>query len=423
MKRVLRTILRGAVALPALPLLASLAVVVRLDTRRRRLRGRPPRLIFGPTPLINSKYICLALRQKGYEARTFVYDVYSINRREDYDWVALDFFRRNGPLGPVRRLLRAAAGAYIVFGWLLTRFDIFHCYFDGGFLSRTLLASWEVRLLHLAGKKVVVMPYGSDVAVPSEMRSLEWRQGLMTHYPELGRREAETKRRIARYSKQADFILACLVHFETLPRWDLLTTLYYPIDTTEWRPTGVYSEADGKTGPVVVVHAPNHRALKGTAYLVDACRQLQDEGYRVELRLLERVPNSEVRAAMADADIVADQFILGFALTALEGMSVGRPVLSNLSEPGYYEAFRRLTGLDRCPVVSSPPALLKENLRRLIENPGLRQEIGLAGRRYVEENHSFEPVGRMWETVYRRIWFGEPLETAAWDPTRASGQA
>jgi glycosyltransferase involved in cell wall biosynthesis len=367
--------------------------------------------------------MAMALRATGYEARTYVYDVYSIHRPDDYDWVARDFFRGDGWLGPIRRLLLTAAGEYLVLAWLLMRFDIFHFYFDGGFLARTRLASFEVGLLHLAGKKVVLMPYGSDVAVPSQMRSPEWRQGLMTHYPETGRREAQTKRRIAHYSERADFIVACLVHFETLPRWDLLTTLHYPIDATAWQPTGKYSDADGKTGPVVVVHAPNHRALKGTVYLVEACRELEAEGYQVQLRLLERVPNSEVHRAMAEADIVADQFILGFAMTALEGMSLGRPVLSNLSEPGYYEAFRRLTGLDRCPIVDSPPASIKENLRRLIESPRLRREIGEAGRRYVEENHSFEPVARMWEMVYRRIWFGEPLETAAWDPLRSPDRA
>lgn len=62
----------------------------------------------------------------------------------------------------------------------------------------------------------------------------------------------------------------------------------------------------------VVVHAPNHRAFKRTSHLAEACRELGGQGDQVQLRLLERVPNSEVRRAMAEANNVADQFILGF---------------------------------------------------------------------------------------------------------------
>lgn len=410
--------LRSIAACIALPALTFRALLARSDTRRRQRLGERPRIILGPSPLINSKYIRGALRARGFEARTLVYDVYSIYRQEDFDQVLPAAGTGAGLRERLARLAFKAAGHYVVFWHLLAGFDVFHIYFDGGFLSRTPLRWQETALLHLAGKKIVLMPYGGDVAVPSAMRSAAWRQGLMTHYPELGRLEAETRRRIAHFSERADYVVACLVHFETLPRWDLLTTLYYPIDTAEWAPTGIYSDADGSSRPVVVVHAPNHRELKGTAYLVDACRELAEEGLNVELRLLERVPNSQVRQEMSQADIVADQFILGYAMTALEGMSVGRPVLSNLSEPGYYEIFRRLTGLDQCPIVDTPPERLKDNLRQLIKDPELRRELGRAGRQYVETYHAFQPVGRMWETVYGRIWFGQPFESAAWDPTR-----
>ena len=122
------------------------------------------------------------------------------------------------------------------------------------------------------------MPYGSDVAVPSRTRSLDWRHGLMLNYPELGRHEERRIRSIEYFTRHADYIIACLVHLETLPRWDLLTIHYYPIDTDAWSSTHDDSGHDGRTGPVSVLHAPNHRALKGTDALIRACAELRAEG-------------------------------------------------------------------------------------------------------------------------------------------------
>jgi glycosyltransferase involved in cell wall biosynthesis len=145
---------------------------------------------------------------------------------------------------------------------------------------------------------------------------------------------------------------------------------------------------------------------------VDACRQLREEGLDVRLHLLEGVPNTEVKAAMAAADIIAEQFLLGYALTAMEGMSLGRPVLSNLSDPAYYDVHRWSTGLDACPIVSTRPEELKDHLRRLVVDPALRASLGERGRAYVLQFHSYPAMARLWDAIYRRVWAGEPIDPA-----------
>ncbi len=69
-----------------------------------------------------------------------------------------------------------------------------------------------------------------------------------------------------------------------------------------------------------MVHAPNHRGIKGTRQLIEAVAQFapRDCG---SADLLERRPNEQVRAAIRRSDIVADQFIAGYALFAIEGLS------------------------------------------------------------------------------------------------------
>jgi hypothetical protein len=400
----------------ALVLVTLAAIAASPVTRLRRSRERRPQLVFGPVPVLNIKYIARALTERGYTARTVVHSVYTINDLSDFDVVTARRLRwLPGP-----EVLRTAVAVlfldYLTFSACLFRFDVFHCFFDGGFLRRTPLRRLETALLHVAGKRLVVMPYGGDVAIPTAIRSVPWRQGLMEHYPDLGREEARTRRRVEHYCRNADFVLACLVHFETLPRWDLLTTLYYPIDSAEWTSTAPFNDADGVSGPVSILHAPNHRWLKGTHHLEAACEALREEGLHVDLHVISGKKNTEVREAMDRADIIADQFILGFALTALEGMSMARPVLSNLTSHSYYDIHDERTGLSHCPIVRTAPDHLTSTLRELVTNPARRREIGRLGREYVEAAHSFKAVGDMWDRIYDEVWFGNRLTDRAWDP-------
>lgn len=410
MARLRRWVLWAAVLPFAFPWLMATAIVARRESAVRRRNGDRPRLVYGPIPILSIKYMSEAMRQAGYETLTLVHDVYAINTVSDFDRHIDSFSGHATHAFSLTRLRRLTVADYAAFAWLLRHYDIFHYFFDGGFLRRTPLRFLEVQLLHLAGKKVIAMPYGGDVALPSQIQSREWRDGLLAEYPDVGRNEPRRRRWIDYFCTRADYVVACLVHFETLPRWDLLTILYYPIDTDTWVTEEKPSGHDGLSGPVIVLHAPNHRALKGTDALLSACEDLRQEGYQVSVSLLERVPNSQVRSEMQRADIVADQFLLGYALTAIEGMSLEKPVLSNLSDDRYYDRFRNQTRLADCPIVSTTPKDLKDALRRLVTDPGLRGELGAAGRRYVLREHSYAAMAQLWDGIYRLVWHGEDID-------------
>ena len=388
--------------------LLAAALIARPGSLRRRRERARPRLVYGPVPITSIKYMSLAMRAVGYETLTLVDERYVIHGPDDFD-SDTDHYGRSSPW---KQVVGRVFGPYAVVGWLLGRYDVFHYFFDGGFLRRTPLRFAEVQLLHLAGKKVILLPYGSDVAVTSRIRSLDWRHGLMRNYPQLARHEEKRVRAIEYFTGQADYIVACLVHLETLPRWDLLTIHYYPMDTESWASAQGDSGNDGIDGPVTIVHAPNHRAMKGTDALIRACDELRADGLNVELRLLERVPNSEVHAAMDRSDIVAEEFLLGYGLTAMEGMSLSKPVLSNVSVEGYYEVFHRQTRFGDCPIVSATPETLSGQLRRLVIDPALRRRLGEEGRRYTIREHSYAAMATLWEAIYARVWHGEPVDPA-----------
>ncbi len=61
--------------------------------------------------------------------------------------------------------------------------------------------------------------------------------------------------------------------------------------------------------------------------------------------------------------------------------------------------------------MNTPPLEIKERLRELIHDPERRRQLGLAGRRYVEDHHSLEAIGALLDGIYRGVW-SEPATTA-----------
>jgi glycosyltransferase involved in cell wall biosynthesis len=405
----------------ALPVLVVFSLGIRRVTVGRQKTKNKPRLVYGPIPIISIKYMSQAMEQLGYEARTVVYDVYRLHTRSDYNHYIGDFFRNRlmHQVGFIRLLFFAFLARYFLFIWLLMHFDIFHYFFDGGFLKGTSLRFLEVQLLHLARKKVIVMPYGSDVTDLIHFRSLVFRHGILAQYPGIIFRQQAIAKQIKYFSEHADFIIGAGWLVDSMPRWDLLTSHYYPIDTDAWAPGDYWSNADGKNGEVTIFHSPNHRWLKGTEFLKAACQELEREGYKIRLVIAEGAPNTEVRRSLASSDILAEQFGMPwYGLNAMEGMSLAKPVLSDLSDKYYTELFFRYTGLDECPIVNTSIGQIKDHLRMLITNPELRRQIGEAGRRYVVKYHSYQTVARMWELIYRKVWYGEDIDLAVWHPDR-----
>ena len=298
-------------------MLMCLALVEGIRTRRRR-RARP-RLLWGPTPLISLKYWSAAMRARGYESRTLADGVMPINRREDFDVHREDFLGRAWAWEAVRD--------FFVFAWGIRNADVLLTFFDGGLLRHTALRGFEAQLLRLAGKRLIVFPYGSDIAVPGTLGVVE--EPLFADYPDLAVRGAQTRARVDYFCRWADLVVRNH-QYGYLPRADVVWPTQFAVDTEMWKGDGAASAADGVSGDVVVLHAPNHRRIKGTQQLLDAVEALRARGLRVVLDVIERQPNEVVRAAVHRCDIVAEQFVAGFGIFAVEGASAGKPVLSAL---------------------------------------------------------------------------------------------
>jgi glycosyltransferase involved in cell wall biosynthesis len=369
-------------------LLATLVLIVPIARIRSARRRSLPRILWAPTPIINIRYTALGDRLRGYESETLVYDVYRINSRADFDHV-VELARQPAP---ARLVL-----PYLLLAWALLRYDLFGFFLEGGLLGGTPLWRVELPLAKLAGKRVVAYPYGSDGRIASETRKL----GKWNAYTEIpigaeDRDEQAVCARIRVFGRWADALLGCADLVEHFPRLD--GVYLYPLDVSVWTP--VDDEVDD--GIVTIVHSPNHRHYKGTRYLIDAVAALRREGLPIELTLVEGMSNAEAKQVYERADIVADQFLIGaYALFAIEGMALGKPVVCYLNDhfrPWHPE-------WAECPIVSANPDELEEALRRLVTDSALRRSLGARGPDYVRRYHSLEAVGERMDAIYRRVWF------------------
>lgn len=372
-----------------------------------------PRLMWGVTPIINFKYWNESVKAIGYSSVSLMSSYFSsINKESDFDLylhqIEVPFFVK-----VFRRLFpryKCLAQIHLLL-YVANHFDVINTSYNGLIWRDKKYWREELEFYRKSKLKFVVLPYGSDYQMYSKLHNKSWHHGLLTEYPEGVKREKEIKAKTDYFVEHADCVMAGF-QFDQISRWDILPYGVYPMNTDLWKPKKIYSDADGKNGLVKVYHTPNHRGLKGTEFLVKAVAELKAEGLMVELCLLEKVQNDIVREKLfSDADILVEQLILGFALSALEGMATGLPVISNLEEDeNEIKVFRRFSYLNECPIYSSNPEKIKAALRRLITDPELRKQLGEAGVKYVEKYHSYKAMGEIFTAIYDKIWYGKEVD-------------
>jgi glycosyltransferase involved in cell wall biosynthesis len=110
--------------------------------------------------------------------------------------------------------------------------------------------------------------------------------------------------------------------------------------------------------------------------------------------------SSQVAGGHRRSDVIADQFLIGaYALLAIEGMALGKPVLCYLNPR--FEPFHPEWA--ECPIVSANPDNLVAELRRLVRDRELRGRLGARGPGYVRKYHGLESVGARMDEIYRAL--------------------
>lgn len=131
-----------------------------------------------------------------------------------------------------------------------------------------------------------------------------------------------------------------------------------------------------------VVHAPSSPIIKGTKHVLEAVENLKNEGVKFDFILLENVPNHKAKEIYGDCDIIIDQLLAtGGGRLSTEGLACGKVVMSRMNYKVYDQGFPT----DSCPIIDVGPKNLQSELKKIILDPELRNDLSSEGPIYVNK--------------------------------------
>jgi colanic acid/amylovoran biosynthesis glycosyltransferase len=254
---------------------------------------------------------------------------------------------------------------------------------------------------------------GSDLALlAARFGGGEWSWSFTMHgcselFEDRPHRLPEKIRRARLVVCNSDFTRAQLMKLVERDAWDRLHTVRCGIDVRRFQPPA----RRVSDGPLRLLTVARLVPGKGHALLLEALASLRDRGIetattfvgegperetlerladelRLDVRLAGAVGQDELRAFYDDAELFClPTFAEGLGMVLLEAMSAGLPVVSSLvmGVPEVVEDGE--TGL---LVLPGRADLLAEALARLAESGELREQLGRAGRRWVEDEFGIE---------------------------------
>jgi hypothetical protein len=269
------------------------------------------------------------------------------------------------------------------------RFDVVHFHFGRTLVpraNRDLPPYWDLPVLRALGLGVFFTFHGSEVRIDRIHREINPWSGQFTASSPPD--DDRTEKAIQVMRTYADRLFVVSVNYLAyVPDATYLPRL---IDRAAWPEL----PAAQRERPLIV-HAPTRRTTKGTDLILAALDGLREEGLAFDLRLLEGLPHAEVRAAMADADLLVDNVVAGsYGIVSLEAMACSKVAVSNMSD-----ALR--AAHPDAPVVPVDPDTLRPVLRRLIADRGERQALAVRGRPFVAAVHDADVVAGRLVEAYR----------------------
>ncbi len=308
--------------------------------------------------------LCAALRGLGVDATALAYNA-------QYPAYPTDVLVPHDGKPALPRLLGYLSTAARFIG----RYDLVHVHF-----GRSLVPPYNFDLpVHRAlGTKLVFHFHGCDArnrALMLERHPLAAACAECDPFcvPERQRRAiAQSARYGAATFVSTPDLLESVPHAEHLP---------VALDVGAWQAAA--GPAAGSDDRVRVLHVPTNRLIKGTAWIGRGMERAGEADPRIDYRLLEHAAWTDVREAMARADIVIDQVFLGwYGLVAVEAMALGKPVVGFIRPD--FEARARALDL---PLVRCTKDDVGDVVRALAADPARRAALGEAGRAYVRRQH------------------------------------
>ncbi len=233
----------------------------------------------------------------------------------------------------------------------------------------------DLPVLRAHGIAVALVFHGSEVRSPRLHRALEpWSPFPEDLLPSRLPGEQDVER-----------LLEQVAAFDG-PRFVTTLDLADHVPGATWLPVTVATPEHPAGGvlerPVpVVVHAGTSDLLKGSAHADAVGEELAARGV-IAYRRLRDVAPGDMPAALADADVVLDQFALGdYGVLACQAMAAGRVVIGHVAD----RVRKRLPA--ELPIVQATPADLREVLLDVVQERDRARAVAAQGAEYARTFH------------------------------------
>jgi len=329
-----------------------------------------------------SGYLAKGLRTLNVNAKSFTISD-SYYRETDY----MFSLKTNYFLKIYNRLVRI---------WCLFYYDVFHFYFGTSLWP----GQKDLPVIKFLKKKIVHHYLGHEVELYKETKEkYEFsNMDFWTNDKNGKLHDIKIKERLKNELKYSDFQIVCAPQYT--PFVPNATFIPLAIDLSKFKYSPLAKKNYDKE-PVVIVHAPTHRGVKGTQFLINAVERLKNEGFLVDLNICEGISHDQLLKEYIKSDFSVVSLLGGwFGTAGIEAMATGRGIIAFLRDEYFdyvdseYKRDLPVVSADRDSIYS----ILKETLhkRNFIE-------WGVKSRRYVEKHHDMKRVAEKMLKIYESL--------------------
>ena len=292
--------------------------------------------------------------------------------------------------------MRAGIQNFLYFFKIVSKYDVWHLNCMEAFFFYPL----NLLILKLLGKRIILTFRGSEIRLDLDFlpdslfsKSTNWPPYYLNKH-----RESRFLRSFRRRLRAKIFIwfadrVALTGPFlaSSVGHYDEIIPYARDIKKIVKIPKKVHN------GKIIVFHAPSVMEVKGSAYIMEAIKDLKKKYHKLEFRMPLNLSNEDVIREMSRADIVIDQLLVGwYGGQAVEAMALGKPVLSYIHEP-YLNLVDFATEI---PIVNSNIWTLDKDLEILINSSELRERLGKEGIAFVKKYHRPEKIAEEYLKLY-----------------------
>lgn len=167
-------------------------------------------------------------------------------------------------------------------------------------------------------------------------------------------------------------------------------TILLPINWKE-----IQYSTNNVSGKIVFFHGINRPTDKGTSYIADAMKIIQNKyPKQVKCIIAERMPYDKYLRIISEANVIIDQCKgYGYGVNACVSLAKGKLVMGG-AEPD----FMRAGNLYDCPIYNIIPNVnqIVEQMERIIASKTQIPEIGKMGREYIVKHHDYINIAKQY---------------------------